>query len=131
MNIIKHAHASTNNAVGTIIALAAIEAIAHRQANESAITILDRICGAYRDSDVCFEIENPPDRPHPDCRNWTQPYASSALGMLLLETFAPKGVSDMVRYSPMLLWNGGGHGEAEIDTWCDEVLEPFTKRYGF
>ncbi len=121
-----------NHTVGQAIERAAIDAKKSRRPGESALDILDRICNPYRNCDAEFEStdQNNPDCVHPDCDDSRHPHPSMALGMLLLEAFAPNGVADAERYRPML----DGTGEAEemaCDAWWAEVREPFSARYNF
>ena len=119
-------------AVGQAIERAAIEAVARRRPAESALAILDRICGPWRNRDAEFESTDPndPDCVHPEFDQSTHPHPNAALGMLLIEAFAPNGMADLNRYRPML----DGEGEAEkeaCDAWWDEIYIPFGERYGF
>lgn len=120
-----------NHVVGKAIGLAAEEATRSRVPGEAPLTILDRICGPYRGADAEFEAEDPskPGFVHPEFSDYTDPHPKAALGMLMLEAFAPNGVSDLARYAPMF---GTGPGEeAACDAWWAEVYEPFKKRFGF
>ena len=121
-----------NHATGTAIGLASIEAVRSRKPGESALSILDRLCTPYRGDDAEFESMDPnkPDYVHPECDDWRYPHRSMALGMLMLEAFAPNGIDDLARYHPML----DGEGVAQEDAWAawkSEVCDPFSDRYYF
>jgi hypothetical protein len=120
-----------NHVVGKAMGLAAEEAIRGRRPGEAPLAILDRICGPYRGADAEFEAEDPAMQGfvHPEFADYTDPHPKAALGMLMLEAFAPNGTSDLVRYAPMLCTGPGE--EAACDAWWEEVYEPFNKRFNF
>lgn len=121
-----------NHTVGLAIGKAAEAAIANRRVGETAISILDRICEPYRGYDAEFESEDP-DRPgyvHPEFDDYRHPHSKAALGMLLLEAFAPNGIADLLRYQPMFTETGPAE-EVACDDWWSEVREPFAARYEF
>lgn len=121
-----------NHSAGYAMEQAAVDAVARRHPDESALSILDRICEPWRDCDAEFESTDPnnPDCVHPDFDKSTDPHPMASLGMLMLEAFAPNGVADLERYRPML----DGDGDAEetaCDAWWAEVYDPFKQRYNF
>ena len=59
------------------------------------------------------------------------PHPKAALGMLMVEAFAPNGLADLDRYRPMLEDVDPEAGEAADDAWWAEVCEPFRLRYEF
>lgn len=121
-----------NHAAGNAIGQAAQHALAVRQPGETALSILDRICKKYRGSDAEFESEDPdaPGSVHPDYEDYRDPHPAAALGVLMLEAFAPNGVADMPKYAPMLDADDPDE-EAAYDAWAAEVEQPFRKRFGF
>ncbi len=120
-----------NHAAGKAIGLAAEEAVRGRKENESALEILDRICRPWQGADAEFEAEDPnrPEYVHPEFDDYRDPHPGAALGMLLVEAFAPNGLEDLPRYSPML--DGGTDEEAACDAWLTEIHDPFAERYDF
>lgn len=121
-----------NHDAGLAIGLAAEAAVGNRKEGEAALSILDRICKPYRGCDAEFESRDPenPHNVHPEFDDFRFPHPKAALGMLMLEAFAPNGLADLPRYQPML----GEPGEQEIaacDAWWDEVRDQFTTRYEF
>lgn len=119
-----------NHAVGKAMGLSAEMALRDRKAGETAIAMLDRICEPYRGYDAEFEAEDPndPGNVHPDIGDYTDPHPKAALGMLMVEAFAPNGLDDLPRYQAML--NGEGVAEVEAcDAWFAEVERPFSARY--
>lgn len=121
-----------NHAVGQAMDRAAQQAVRTRQPGESAIQILDRICTPYRNTDAEFESTDPaaPDQVNPEFDDSRDPHPNAALGMLLLEAFAPHGVADLLRYAAMLN-DDDPQAEFACDAWWAEVCEPFRKRYQF
>ena len=121
-----------NHTVGRAVGLAAEQALLARRPGETALSILDRICTTYRGSDAEFESQDPnnPNRVHPDYGDYRDAHEKAALGMLMIEAFAPNGVADLPRYAPMLI---GGHPdeEAACEAWYNEVYEPFRNRFQF
>jgi hypothetical protein len=120
-----------NHAAGKAMGMAAEEAVRTRKAGERALEMLDRICNPYRGADAEFEAEDPanPGSVHSEFADYTDPHQKAALGMLMLEAFAPNGIADLARYSPML--NTGPGEEKACDEWWAEVYEPFNKRFNF
>lgn len=120
-----------NHAAGQAMDRAAQQAVQTRKPGERAIEILDKICKPFRGADAEFESTNPEntDQVHPEFDDCRHPHPKAALGMLLLEAFAPNGLADLERYSPML--SDGPDADDACDLWWDEILEPFTNRYGF
>jgi len=111
---------------------AAERAVLARKAGETALSILDSICTLYRGCDAEFESVDPnnPDQVHPAFNDYTDPHPLAALGMLMIEAFAPNGVVDQPRYEPMMDAN---HPDEEVayDAWDAEVYKPFNERYRF
>jgi len=130
-----------NHTVGEAMGRAAEAALRNRQPGETALDILDRICGPYRDTDAEFEAVDPanPGWVHPHYRKYTHPHRDAALGMLILEAFAPNGLADRERFAPMIGEMPEGMGAEEgkalhaqaVDAWWDEVYDKFKQRYGF
>ncbi len=121
-----------NHSVGKAVGRMADEALRGRRDGESAIEILDRICTPYRNSDAEWDAADPadPTKTHPEFVAYTDPHARAALGMLMLEAFAPNGVADRERYAPMLDSDDPDE-EVACEAWWAEVYEPFKQRYGF
>lgn len=105
--------------------------LSRRLPGESAIDLLDKICRPYAKTDAEFESEDPndPNCVHPDYDRYTDPHPKAALGMLMLEAFAPNGVTDLKRFEPML----ADHPDsaAACDAWWEEVYGQLKMRYGF
>lgn len=120
-----------NHVAGRAMGMLAEEAIRNRQSGESALSILDRICTPYSNTHLDWKAEDParPGRVHPDYGSYTDPHPKAALGMLILEAFAPNGVADLHRYAPML--DAEHPDESAYDAWWTEVYEPFQARYNF
>lgn len=120
-----------NHATGKAVGLAAELALSQRQPGETALSLLDKVCKGYG-GDAEFDAEDPhdPDSMHPDFFDYRDPHPKAALGMLMLEAFAPNGLADLGRYAPMLDDNLPDSDQAN-ELWWDEVCEPFRKRYGF
>lgn len=121
-----------NHAAGKAIGLAAELALSRRQPGDTALGLLDAACRGHRGCDAEFESEDPdnPGQVHPDFMDYCDPHPKAALGMLMLEAFAPNGVADLTKYAPMLT-DKGPDGDAACDLWWAEVYEPFRQRYGF
>lgn len=121
-----------NHAAGRAMEQAALEAVARRQPGESALGILDRICEPWRNCDAEFESTDPndPDCVHPEFDQSIDPHPKAALGMLMLEAFAPNGLADLDRYRPMLDADDADEAVA-CDAWWAEVYTPFRQRYEF
>lgn len=130
-----------NHIAGYAIGLAAELALATRQPGETALELLDRSCEAHRGIDAEFESTNPknPDQVHPDFALNTDPHPKAALGMLMVEAFAPNGLADLPRYEAMLGCEEDAEDQdaaeaacdAAYDLWDAEVYQPFRARYGF
>ena len=120
-----------NHQAGREIGKAAEAAVAVRKAGETALAILDRVCSRHRGCDAEFESEDPnnPSNVHPDYDSYTDPHPGAALGMLLIEAFAPNGMADLPRYAPML--SRGPEEEKACDAWWTEVYFKFRDRFGF
>lgn len=121
-----------NHAIAREVGPAAEAALRNRKPGESALDILDRLCNEWRDCDAEWEAEDP-DRPgfvHPDFGSYTDPHPKAALGMLMIEAFAPNGLADLDRYRPMIEADSPDDEEA-CDAWWKEVYEPFNRRYDF
>lgn len=121
-----------NHFVGKAIGLAAEVALSNRKPGDTALSLLDAVCRGHEGCDAEFEAEDPanPGRIHPEINDYCDPHPNAALGMLMLEAFAPNGVADISKYAPMLISNHPD-GENATDLWRDEVCIPFSKRYGF
>jgi hypothetical protein len=118
--------------IGREMGLKAEAALAKRRPGATALDMLDRICEPHRGRDAEFESEDPrvPGNVHPEFDNYTDPHPKAALGMLMLEAFAPGGVAAMDRYDGMGS-DDPDEDEAATDRWFAEVYEPFRERYGF
>jgi hypothetical protein len=121
-----------NHAAGQAVGLAAEHALSVRLPGEGALAILDRVCLKYQGSDAEFESEDPanPGASHPDYYSYTDPHPKAALGMLMVEAFAPNGLADLPTYAAMLD-DAGDEEEAAYEKWEAEVEEPFRRRYRF
>lgn len=127
-----------NHAAGKAVGLAAELALSRRRPGETALDLLDAACRGYHGTDAEFEAEDPdnPGRVHPEFGDYRDPHPKAALGMLMLEAFAPNGVADLARYAPMLGTcsqdeEAQAAQDAAYDLWSAEVDEPFTRRYRF
>jgi hypothetical protein len=128
-----------NQTAGTMIAQQ-VRRLVERRKDESAIDLLDAAMAWAKaqsgfSSDAEFEAEDP-DRPghgHPDYANERDPHPKSALGLLMVEAFAPNGLEDLPRYEAMLTGTAPGADpsdeDAAQDAWYDEVCDPFKARY--
>lgn len=109
--------------------------LSEAESRVTALAILDRICGPFRGYEAEFDAEsaNKVGFHHPDFDDDRDPHQSSALGMLMIEAFAPNGCADLARYSPMLNKSGAPEAilaaDAAGDLWYDEVCNPFSTRY--
>lgn len=113
-----------NLTAGFEMALAAEIGSKSRVPNGSALDLLDQICEPYRNFDAEFEYAN-------EHFNYlTDPHPHSALGMLMVEAFAPNGLNDLDRYSAMISSNSA-ESEVAKQNWNIEVYKPFNNRYGF
>lgn len=124
-----------NHTAGRAVALSAEVALAHRKPGDTALALLDRACARYRAYDAEFESTDPdnPGRVHPEFAFSTDPHPKAALGMLMVEAFAPGGLSALPRYAAMLGTAEGQEDleEAAYEVWREEVSVPFRDRYGF
>jgi hypothetical protein len=111
--------------IGRQMATAARLALSERRAGEDAISILDRICMPHRGRDAEFEAEDPD-----GYDSETDPHPKAALGMLMLEAFAPDGADSLARYAGMGS-DDPDEDERVTDLWWNEVYEPFRARYAF
>jgi hypothetical protein len=125
-----------NPAAGHAIGLSAEHALSVRQPGEDALAILDRVCQKYQGKDAEFESEDP-DRLghiHPSYKNYTDPHPQAALGMLMVEAFAPNGLADLPSYVAMLEdadaeSESAVVSEAAYIKWNQEVETQFLSRY--
>lgn len=128
-----------NHAVGFAVGPQAEDAVRARQPGESALEILDRICDKWRNTDAEWEAFDPanPTCVHPEFDSFTDPHPKAALGMLMVEAFAPNGLADLPRYQYMVpqLRPDDVYDEsmddAACDAWWSEVYTPFKQRYNF
>lgn len=129
-----------NHAIAKAVGLAAEAAVRMRSPDQSALDILDMLCDPWRGCDAEWEAEDPgrPGHIHPDFGDYTDPHPKAALGMLMLEAFAPNGAADLSRYQYMVqqLRPAGepydqARDEAATNAWWAEVYEPFNRRYNF
>ena len=128
-----------NHAVGNAVGPQAEDALRARQPGETALSILDRICNRWRNTDAEWESFDPenPDCVHPEFDSFTDPHPKAALGMLMVEAFAPNGLADLPRYQYMIseLREDDTYDEsaddAATDAWWAEVYEPFKQRFNF
>ncbi len=117
-----------NHCAGKAMGLAAHLVLPRRRADDQALALLDAICGPFRGCDAEFEAEDldDPDAQHLEFNDYRDPHPNAALGMLMVEAFAPNGLLDLGRYAPAL------HGDDDAyDRWADEVETPFRERYDF
>lgn len=123
--------------IGREMGRAAEHAVATRKPGETALDILDRICKPHKGRDAEFESEDPDNRGcvHPEYDRYTDPHPKAALGMLMLEAFAPAGIASLPVYAAMLEPDEDDEGqekeEAACDAWWEQVYDPFKARYGF
>lgn len=117
---------------GQAMGRAAQLARAKRLPSESALAILDRICGPYRGILVEFESTDPDHSAfvHPEYAKETDPHTDAALGLLMVEAFSPNGLEDLTRYAPMF-GPASSQEKAAYEAWSANVYQPFIKRYGF
>ena len=113
-----------------------------RLPTETALEILDRYCSG-RGGDAEFEAEDPDNlgHIHPQFSDYRDPCAGAGLGMLMVEAFAPNGLSDLPKYHGVMGYKQTGvretdaalesAAEASSDHWHEEVSKPFRTRYGF
>ncbi|HRQ47934.1 MAG TPA: hypothetical protein PK725_13360 [Rhodocyclaceae bacterium] len=121
-----------NHAIGNAVGPQAEEAVRARRPGESALAILDRLCNPWRNTDAEWESADPanPACVHPEYDQYTDPHPKAALGMLMVEAFAPNGLADLPRYEPMFDADDPNE-ETATDAWWDEVYTPFKQRYNF
>jgi hypothetical protein len=113
-----------NHAAGIEMGLDAEIKSKSRVRTDSALELLDAICEPYKNFDVEFEYAN-------EHFNYlTDPHPYAALGMLIVEAFAPNGLNDLDRYSLMISSTTADSALAE-QRWNIEVYKPFKNRYGF
>lgn len=129
-----------NHKVGRSVGPLAEEAVRTRRPDETALDLLDRLCRPWRGSDAEWEAFDPahPDRAHPEFGSYTDPHPNAALGVLMVEAFAPNGLADLVRYRYLVqslrdvaIPYDEAQDLATLDVWWSEVYEPFKQRYGF
>ncbi len=121
-----------NHAVGNTVGPQAEVALRNRQPGETALDILDRLCEPWRGTDAEWESTDPsdPDSVHPEFLLWTDPHPKAALGLLMVEAFAPNGLADLGRYEAQFDADDPDE-EAACEAWWEEVYEPFKRRYNF
>jgi hypothetical protein len=121
-----------NHTVGLVVGPQAELALKTRERGETALAILDRLCTPWRNTDAEWESADPanPTQVNPEYGHLTDPHPKAALGMLMVEAFAPNGLADLARYAPMLDAEGQAE-ESACDAWWTEVYAPFNKRYDF
>lgn len=122
-----------NHTAGKAMGLAAELVAARRLPADTAIGLLDSICSQYRGCDAEFEAEDParPGRLHPSCPDYRYPHQDMALGILMLEAFAPNGVADLDRYRLAMDGADDDLREQAYEDWWNEVCAPFRARYDF
>jgi hypothetical protein len=93
---------------------------------QTALDLLDEICGPYRNTDAEFESEDPNNlgHTHPDYVFYTDP--DGPLGKLINEAFDPgrDWSGEMARAE-------GDEFEKLCEAWSDGPEEQFRKRYNF
>ena len=110
-----------NNTVGRAMGKTAQRLIELRT-TETAIDLLDAICGPYRGYDAEFEAEDP-NRPgfrHPDYACYDDP--SGPVGLLITEAFGEPGCNYI---------KGWPDDEELVWAWCDGPMKLFRDRYQF
>lgn len=114
-----------NHAAGNAMGKQAMLLATARRPGMTALQLLDLICEPFRGCDAEFESEDPnrQGHVHPDFPEWRSPHRDAALGMLMLEAFAPNGVADLDRYAEM--------SEDAGEAWWDDVVVPFRQSYDF
>ncbi|MDR1849511.1 MAG: hypothetical protein LBQ75_05685 [Zoogloeaceae bacterium] len=128
-----------NHTVGKAIGQLAEEAVRGRKPGEAALDILDRICKRWGNCDAAFDSVDPdnPSSYHPDYDDTRIPHPKAALGMLLVEAFAPNGLDDLHKYQYFAVCDSrsADYDEAKdteaLETWAAEIEAPFKKRYNF
>jgi hypothetical protein len=131
-----------NHDLGRQIGCTVQVAYERRLPTETSLEILDRYC-AGRGGDAEFEAEDPNNHGHihPLFNDYRDPCPDAGLGMLMVETFAPNGLSDLPKYHGVMGYKQTGvretdaalesAAEVSCDLWDKEVCTPFRKRYGF
>jgi hypothetical protein len=130
-----------NHTAGLAMGLMAKQMLDHRSQEQTALSILDSVCEPYRNCDAEFESQDPNQlsHVHPEFDDYTYPHPKAALGMLMVEAFAPNGINDLPKYQgfsmSMLLESDQPYdetkGDAAWEKWSEEILNPFRERYGF
>jgi hypothetical protein len=122
-----------NHTAGKAMGRAAELVIARRLPTDTAVSLLDIICGPYRGCDAEFEAEDParPGFTHPSCHDFRYPHKDMALGLLMLEAFAPNGIADLDRYRSAMDSADDNVSEQADEDWWNEVCDPFRNRYNF
>jgi hypothetical protein len=113
-----------NHAAGLAMGRMAEAVLKRRRPGESALDLLDEICGPYRGCDAEFEAAE-----KETYDSYTDPTA--ALGRLMIEAFAPNGAADLDRYAAMFAAEDDEGEDDPTEAWWDEVYGPFRKRYKF
>lgn len=121
-----------NHSVGKAVGPQADAVLLARMPGDTALAILDRLCNPWRNTDAEWESTDPnhPTQVHPEFDKLTDPHPKAALGLLMVEAFAPNGLTDLPRYEPMLDADNPNE-EAACDAWWAEVYTPFKQRYNF
>jgi hypothetical protein len=131
-----------NHDLGRHIGACVQIAYERRLPSEAALDILDRFCiGRGGDAEWDAEDPNRPGHAHPAIGNYTHPDPAAGMGMLMVEAFAPGGLSDLPKYRGVIGYHPTGitkidsalekAAESSCDLWTDEVYLPFKRRYGF
>jgi hypothetical protein len=113
-----------NHQAGDAMGRMAATLIERRKPGETALQLLDVICEPWRGCDAEFESTDPNNSSQVDPRSDDYRWPPLALGMLMIEAFAPNGLADLARYQAI-------DPESEDDTYYDEVVAPFDQRYDF
>lgn len=115
-----------NHQAGSAMGRMAAQLIDRRKPGETALQLLDTICEPWRACDAEFESEDlaNPGQVDPRAEDYRLP--PLALGLLMIEAFAPHGLADLERYQA-----ADPEDEEATDTYWLEVIEPFDKRYDF
>ena len=106
--------------------LMAVALLGRRRDGETALDLLDTICGVHQGCDAEFEAENPdqPGQVHPDYNDYTDPLGP--LGTLIREAFCPDFPETCAAHpqdpdAPDAYWV----------SWFDGPYKEFRNRYGF
>jgi hypothetical protein len=115
-----------NHEAGRAIGRMVLALVARRREGEDALAILDEACNPWRGADAEFESEDPnnPGQIHPDYDDYR--YLPSPMARLMVEAFAPNGLTDLARYQ-----SADPEDEEASDTYYEEVVMPFRERYEF